>query len=305
MSEKIRCIVCRKLFTPKGREQTCSPECRKKANSQNELAYLARKAAGLGIVRTCPVCGRSFAGKTSQVYCSKECKAVAYKAPKRIRTCRVCGKEYVAKHGEVTCGEKCAAVWRARYAAEYSRRARQDPEQVAHENALRRAREEKRREEEELRRRADPDRERRLRAAGVRVGYCPTCGKEYVTRSKTKIFCSVKCRDRWNTTPEALRRDMRKREVREQVQREAERRALEQDAQLRAAARKRAEEEARAEARRNRVKRTESGAVWYPVSCAEIQRIARETHRSYGEVCAEYLSMQVRRTYGRTGGGEE
>ena len=126
------------------------------------------------------------------------------------------------------------------------------------------------------------------------VRNCRQCGRQFTTCYPFKVFCGKRCRDKWNVTPEEYRVDLSIPEENRKAIAEARRQA-----EI-AAEKSRREEENRkhADYMRDRVKRTESGAVWYPVSGKEIQRIARETHRSYGEVCAEFLSKQVRGTAG-------
>lgn len=114
------------------------------------------------------------------------------------------------------------------------------------------------------------ERERMLRPDLI----CPVCGKTF-RPSRTRIFCSRKCADIWNSG-RAGQVDMRVAAAAD-AKKEADRVAAEIE-------RKR---------KTHGVQRTNTGAIWYPVSGAEIQRIARETHRSYGEVCAEFLGKQV------------
>ena len=104
---------------------------------------------------------------------------------------------------------------------------------------------------------------------------CPTCGKHFhCTNGRT--FCCRKCKDVWFAT-NGKPQDMRL------VEQEAERREKE---------RLKAERERKY--RTKGVKRTETGAIWYPVSGREIERMAREQHRTYGEIAAELLAEQVR-----------
>lgn len=128
---------------------------------------------------------------------------------------------------------------------------------------------------------------------------CPRCGKTFTTESTTKIFCSKLCRDRWNQADAERRVDLRIPENRKKLER-FEHRSPEWHAQLhrmredQAADIKKRASEAEKETKSGDLKRTKSGAVWYPKTGAEIMRIARETHRTYGEVCSEFLSQQVR-----------
>lgn len=128
---------------------------------------------------------------------------------------------------------------------------------------------------------------------------CPRCGKTFTTERTTKIFCSKLCRDQWNTLDEDRRVDLRIPENRKRLEgleckspewhAELQRMRFEQAAGI-----KRRALVKETEPKTGDLKRTEKGAIWYPVSGREIQRIARETHRTYGEVCAEFLSKQVR-----------
>ena len=128
---------------------------------------------------------------------------------------------------------------------------------------------------------------------------CPRCGKTFTTESTTKIFCSKLCRDQWNTLDEDRRVDLRIPENRKRLEgldckspewrAELQRMRFEQAAGI-----KRRALVKETEPKTGDLKRTEKGAIWYPVSGREIQRIARETHGSYGEVCTEFLSKQVR-----------
>lgn len=128
---------------------------------------------------------------------------------------------------------------------------------------------------------------------------CPRCGKMFTNESTTKIFCSKLCRDQWNALDEERRVDLRIPENRKRLEglewkspewhAELQRMRFEQAAGI-----KRRALVKETEPKTGDLKRTEKGAIWYPVSGREIQRIARETHRTYGEVCAEFLSKQVR-----------
>ena len=104
---------------------------------------------------------------------------------------------------------------------------------------------------------------------------CPTCGKHFHTVGQ-RVFCSRRCKDRWYSGFVG-QQDMRIAELEAQRQKEKEIR-----------------ERIEAKRKTKGVQRTETGAIWYPVSGAEMQRMAREQHRTYGEIAAEFLSKQVR-----------
>lgn len=132
---------------------------------------------------------------------------------------------------------------------------------------------------------------------------CPRCGRTFKAVASYQIFCSKLCRDHWNTLDEDRRVDLRIPENRKRLEgleckspewhAELQRMRFEQASGI-----KRQALVMETEPKTGDLKRTEKGAIWYPVSGREIQRIARETHRTYGEVCAEFLSKQV-----RVGGG--
>ena len=189
-----------------------------------------------------------------------------------MKICEVCGKE-VPKGRSKFCSDACMMESRRQYHAEYRRIHRNE---VLEKDRLR-------------------WREKYQRVVPtIRILVCPQCGKKFSTSNLKKIFCCKNCKDRWNTLPEDRRIDLRDpealRKARERTKADAEQ-LVEQKRQ--------ADEQRRHEQyMRDRIRRTESGAVWYPVSCAEIRRIARETHRTYGEVAAEFLSAQVRCTGG-------
>lgn len=185
-----------------------------------------------------------------------------------MRTCEICGKE-VPKGRSKFCSDACMLEARRRYHAEYRRIHRSE---VLEKDRAR------------WRERYRPV------APTIRMLVCPMCGKKFSTSNPVKIFCCKGCKDRWNTLPEDRRIDLRDpealRKARERAKADAEQ-LVEQKRQ--------ADEQRRHEQyMRDRIRRTEKGAVWYPVSTTEIQRIARETHRTYGEVAAEFLSKQVR-----------
>ena len=120
---------------------------------------------------------------------------------------------------------------------------------------------------------AAENRKTRERRAIVKERICPMCGKSFV--SKRSIFCSRNCRDKWNSGKE--KPDMRIVLSEE----EAKKRKLQ-------------EEQIEKKRKTHGVIRTKTGAIWYPVSGAEIQRMAREQHKTYGEIAAMFLSEQVR-----------
>ena len=192
--------------------------------------------------------------------------------------CAICGKEFELipgpRHRKKFCSEECMLEARRGYEVAYRRthRAERNDRDKAYYQRTKKQR-------------AEPH---------LHVRICRQCGKEFTTMYAQKVFCGKKCRDKWNVTPPEYRVDLSIPEEARKAIAEARRKANE------AVEKKlRDQENARhAEYMRNRVQRTESGAVWYPVSGKEIQRIARETHRSYGEVCAEFLSKQVRGTAG-------
>ena len=233
---------------------------------------------------TCAICGKEFETSGPAKCCSEECrlkyarkKKTEYEKARRarhprempkgvVKTCRVCGKEFTTSTSAVYCSEACRKVGYARYHESY---------QAAHRAEVM--------ERDRIRHRSPTYME-------IYRKICPQCGKPFRTAYSIKVFCGKACRDKWNVTPEEQRRDMRDPEqARMAKEAEAIRRK-----KAEAEARRKAEEERRKQFERDRIRRTESGAVWYPVSGAEIQRIARETHRSYGEVCAEFLSKQVK-----------
>lgn len=240
----------------------------------------------------CAVCGKEFETTSTRQCCSEECLKVKqreyqrqYKQRGRQKraerkertaagkklTCAICGKEITAKGKYKYCSEACQKVANARYHAAY---------QAANREAIR--------EKDRARKRKPVDPE----APMIYQRVCPQCGKWFRTMYRQKTFCGKRCKDRWNQTAPERRIDMRAHPEMAKMQAAEARRQIEEER-----ARK-AEEERRQKYQRDRVRRTESGAVWYPVSGSEIQRIARETHRTYGEVCAEFLSQQVRGTAG-------
>ena len=197
----------------------------------------------------------------------------------KTAVCAICGKEFELIPGprqrRKFCSEECMLEARRGYYAAYRRTHRA---------------------ERNDRDKAYYQRTKKLVEPHLYVRNCRQCGKEFTTQSPLKLFCSRRCKDKWNVTPEEYRVDMSMPEEKRKAIEEARRQA-----EIAAEKRRREEEDRKhAEYMRDRLKRTESGAVWYPVSGKEIQRIARETHRSYGEVCAEFLSKQVRGTAGRT-----
>ena len=103
---------------------------------------------------------------------------------------------------------------------------------------------------------------------------CPTCGKHFHTVGQ-RVFCSRRCKDRWYVGFVG-QKDMRI------VELEAERQ------------KENAIAERKEKKRTDGIQRTATGAVWYPVSGAEMQRMAKEQHKTYGDIAAEFLSKQVR-----------
>lgn len=193
----------------------------------------------------------------------------------RTIVCAVCGKRFeTSLRNAKYCSDECRAAARLQYHREYRRVSMGYEHATCHRNEAK---------------------------MHIYTKICPECGREFRTNSSLKIFCGRICKDRWAVKRPEKRLDQRIPEIRERVAREqkenrisnkeAVARILEECAERE---RKKAEEKRRQEYERTRIRRTESGAVWYPVSGKEIQRIARETHRSYGEVCAEFLSKQVR-----------
>ncbi len=193
--------------------------------------------------------------------------------------CAICGKEFELipgpRHRKKFCSEECMMEARRGYYAAY-RKAHRAERTESHRQYYQRTKKS-----------VEPH---------LFVRNCRQCGREFTTCYPFKVFCGKRCRDKWNATLEELRVDMSIPEEHRKAIAEARRQA-----EIAAEKRRRQEEDRKhAEYMRDRIRRTESGAVWYPVSTLEIQRIARETHRSYGEVCAEFLSKQVRGTAGRT-----
>lgn len=69
------------------------------------------------MTKTCPVCGETFEGKGSQIYCSYPCYKKAQKKRSRERTevrhmtakiCEICGKEFMQKSAtQIYCCAEC------------------------------------------------------------------------------------------------------------------------------------------------------------------------------------------------------
>ena len=123
------CKICGKEFKAnRARQAYCSPECMEEGRRAVGRAYYARKTAGkvTETTKTCPICGKTFevdVFKTTQVYCSEECKEIgrkakakeyrdSHRAPKTAKTgiCPVCGKEFergAKQAGRKYCSKEC------------------------------------------------------------------------------------------------------------------------------------------------------------------------------------------------------
>lgn len=108
MIEK-QCIICGKTFTAIRRStKTCSAECSQERGRRNAAAYRDRNR----IIRTeiCPVCGKEFHPKGTQVYCSRQCANSPDKLLEAITIkCIVCGKPFTTyDRRRKTCGAYCS-----------------------------------------------------------------------------------------------------------------------------------------------------------------------------------------------------
>lgn len=104
------CPVCQTTFQPRTHDtKCCSAECYNKIRSKHR-----RKR----VIKSCPVCGKSFEvkqhrGDTAK-YCSKECWSV--RNPPRVKICGWCGKSFSdwgyndAKFCSKSCADKNRSV---------------------------------------------------------------------------------------------------------------------------------------------------------------------------------------------------
>lgn len=92
------------------RQYYCSAECRTKAN---RMPRPRRPSTAKD--RACPQCGKMFTPGRGQIYCSRECFALAHPAKQHWepenRTCRICGKEFLPyNYNQKYCSTECSAA---------------------------------------------------------------------------------------------------------------------------------------------------------------------------------------------------
>jgi len=128
-----KCVVCGKMFKTKGKEITCSEECKLKRRRQTQRDFVIKHGKITEHTKTCVICGKTFSTyREKQITCSKECnyqntrnnikkhqienkdirnarrneKYVSQQIS-RTFTCKVCNKEFVAEHKRSICSDEC------------------------------------------------------------------------------------------------------------------------------------------------------------------------------------------------------
>ena len=58
-------------------------------------------------IKECSLCNKSYSGRNTSKYCSRECSS---QAPKKERNCKVCGKIFPTKTNGVCCSKECKII---------------------------------------------------------------------------------------------------------------------------------------------------------------------------------------------------
>jgi len=75
-----------------------------------EDAKAAARAANR-VVKTCPVCGKSFNPIGAQICCSPTCKSVSRAENRLVKVCPVCGKSFNPTGAQICCSPTCKAAY--------------------------------------------------------------------------------------------------------------------------------------------------------------------------------------------------
>lgn len=111
----MKCLICG-ADVPTGRFVYCSDYCRKKAERERQCRRFKTPAEAV-----CPICGKMFAPKPCEKYCSDECRHEAQylrnkfarlnrvKPAKPTAKCAHCGQEFTPRDPRnIYCSKPCA-----------------------------------------------------------------------------------------------------------------------------------------------------------------------------------------------------
>lgn len=188
----LTCADCGAQFQSgsRGRKATRCPPCAHQHRNALGRAWRERnappKASANMVPHPCTICGRSFVGRLSTLYCSVTCRGrargaksladrLAAAATRQEHECKQCGTFFLPKvKGRTTfCSRDCAFAHKQAHAATH----------------------------EELKRRAKA-RQAQSRKA-ITPAHCKACGTQFSPKSRANAYCSPECLSASHKVPES------------------------------------------------------------------------------------------------------
>lgn len=152
------CNQCDSLFVTKTkRSKYCSKKCTHRYH--NSLKYKEYELK-------CEQCGTNFIHNKKKKFCSTECEKLSFRKPKQLISCKTCGNKFEGTKKDIYCSKECSP-W-----VHTSPRSKKC---ISCDNLVFG--------------KSRKCSECKSKSPKVFKKTCPTCGKEFETKTKVKVYC--------------------------------------------------------------------------------------------------------------------